>query len=151
MFSTTQVAGFKPHGVSRPRAAVLVTNSSRFNVNFAVFSDNEGPYSGKRHPPIPSEPRLPSQPPGPAEHFDLLSAEEMESKFPEWIHASTPPAITDKEPPGLTALKTPDAGPRSGHRRFVFKLYFLALLLKSPSLFIVFIHLISISIRLQAS
>lgn len=103
MLTTLGVAIFKPQGVPSPRAAALKAQSSRFNVNFAVFNESEGPYSGKRHPPIAFEPRVPSQPPGPAEHFDMLTAEEMESKFPEWIHASTPPAITDREPPGLTA------------------------------------------------
>jgi hypothetical protein len=114
MSTTRGIVVFKPQGVARPRAAI-VAHSSRFNVNFAVFSDGEGPGSGKRHFPPQTEPR--AQPPGPAEHFDLLSAAEMESKFPEWIHASTPPAITDREAPGYTALHSPDAGPRSGSRR----------------------------------
>lgn len=120
MVTALAVAGCKPQGVARARAAGLICSSTRYNVNFAVyseFSDAEGPGTGKRHAPIVSEPRTPSQAPGPAEHFDLLSAEEMEAKFPEWIHASTPPVIVDREPPGLAVLHSPDAGPRTGHRR----------------------------------
>jgi len=120
MVTTFAVAGWKPQRVSRPRAAGLICSSTRYNVNLGVyseFSDAEGPGTGKRHAPTVSEPRTASQAPGPAEHFDLLSAEEMEVKFPEWIHASTPPAIVDREPPGLSALHSPDAGPRTGHRR----------------------------------
>ena len=86
-----------------------MTHAVRLNVNFAVLTDGEGPGSGARHAPSGSQQFDRSRKPGPADKFDLLTAEEMETMFPKWIHSSAPPAIVDTEPSGLTALHTPMA------------------------------------------
>ncbi len=106
------VAGVFNPPTERSLFKMLTTRFAGSSRGAALVAHSTGPGTGKRHFPIASEPRTRMPPPGPAEHFDLLSAAEMEAKFAEWIHASTPPAIDDREPPGVTALRE-----WAGHRR----------------------------------
>ncbi|GAB4821732.1 hypothetical protein N2152v2_008778 [Parachlorella kessleri] len=38
-------------------------------------------------------------------------------EFPYMVHTSVPLAVEDREPAGVSALQTTDAGPSTGHRR----------------------------------
>ena len=121
MLSTTSVA--PPSVVIRGFERARPSRATRVQAARAAFSpltsiDGEGPGSGRRHTPSELGQQINlNRAPGPHDRFQLLSAEEMYRKFPDWVHTSTPSAIEDREPAGLSALHISDGGPTTGRRR----------------------------------